>query len=237
MRPAVWRPPVEPSPAEQTIIGLVRRAKLLVWLRQHRHELFDEAFQAELAELAAAWKQSAKGQPPVAPAPLALATVLQAYTGASDDEVIEATVMDRRWQLVLDCLDAERAPFGKGTLVSFRARLIAHDLDTTWTGGWWDARWRWPRPPEGLVIGRCGRRWTPARCGALGGAGGGHQQLVGSRPACWVTPCARRWASSRGSRGGGCRGTRGSPRSPTRPAWRGLGLQRDGGVGPRRGRG
>src|SRR5688572_10462462 len=32
-------------------------------------------------------------------------------TGVSDDEVIEATVMDRRWQLVLDCLDCERPPF------------------------------------------------------------------------------------------------------------------------------
>jgi transposase len=37
--------------------------------------------------------------------------------------------MDRRWQLVLDCLDSERAPFGKGTLVRFRAALIAHGLD------------------------------------------------------------------------------------------------------------
>ena len=126
MRPPVWRPPIKPSPAEQTIIRLVRRAKLFVFLRQHRHELFDEAFQAELA---AAWKESPKGQPPVPPALLALATILQAYTGASDDEVIEATVMDRRWQLVLDCLDAERPPFSKGTLVGFRARLIGAGLD------------------------------------------------------------------------------------------------------------
>jgi transposase len=42
-----------------------------------------------------------------------LATILQAYTGASDDEVIEATVMDRRWQLVLDCLDATQPPFSR----------------------------------------------------------------------------------------------------------------------------
>jgi Transposase DDE domain/Transposase domain (DUF772) len=126
MRPSVWRPPVEPSPAEQTVIGLVRRAKLFVWLRLHRHQLFDEAFQAELA---AAWTDSPKGQPPVPPAQLALATILQAYTGASDDEVLEACVMDRRWQLVLDCLDASQAPFSKGTLVGFRARLIAHNLD------------------------------------------------------------------------------------------------------------
>jgi hypothetical protein len=37
--------------------------------------------------------------------------------------------MDRRWQLVLDCLDCEKAPFGKGTLVRFRAALIKRRLD------------------------------------------------------------------------------------------------------------
>ena len=63
------------------------------------------------------------------PAQLALATILQAYAKVSDDEVIEATVMDRRWQLVLDCLGAEEPPFSKGTLVGFRKRLIERDLD------------------------------------------------------------------------------------------------------------
>src|SRR5713226_5532081 len=126
MRPSMWRPPVQPSAAEQAVIKAVRRAKLFVFLRLHRHELFDEQFQAELAE---AYVDSPKGQPPVPPAQLALATILQAYTGVSDDEVIEATVMDRRWQLVLDCLDAGAPPFAKGTLVGFRARLIEHDLD------------------------------------------------------------------------------------------------------------
>ena len=126
VRPVVWRPPVEPSPAEQAVIKAVRRAKLFVFLRQHRHELFDEQFQAELAET---YVDSPKGQPPVPPAQLALATILQAYTGVSDDEVIEATVMDRRWQLVLDCMGAEEPPFSKGTLVGFRKRLIEHDLD------------------------------------------------------------------------------------------------------------
>jgi hypothetical protein len=37
--------------------------------------------------------------------------------------------MDRRWQLVLDCMDHTKAPFSKGTLVGFRARLIEHGLD------------------------------------------------------------------------------------------------------------
>ena len=126
VRPVVWRPPAEPSPAEQAVIKAVRRAKLFVFLRQHRHELFDEEFQAELAE---AYVDSPKGQPPVPPARLALATILQAYTKVSDDEVIEATVMDRRWQLVLDCMDAGEPPFAKGTLVAFRKRLIEKNLD------------------------------------------------------------------------------------------------------------
>jgi transposase len=117
---------VEPSPAERAVIKAVRRAKLFVFLRQHRHELFDEQFQAELAET---YVDSPKGQPPVPPARLALATILQAYAKVSDDEVIEATVMDRRWQLVLDCMGAEAPPFSKGTLVGFRKRLIEQDLD------------------------------------------------------------------------------------------------------------
>ncbi len=126
MRPVAWNPPVEPSPAEQAMIKAVRRAKLFVFLRQHRHELLDEQFQAELAET---YMDSPKGQPPVPPTRLALATILQAYAKAGDDEVIEATVMDRRWQLVLDCLGAEEPPFSKGTLVGFRQRLIESDLD------------------------------------------------------------------------------------------------------------
>jgi transposase len=126
VRPVVWRPPAEPSPAEQAVIKAVRRAKLFVFLRRHRHELFDEEFQAEMA---GTYVDSPKGQPPVPPARLALATILQAYTKASDDEVIEATVMDRRWQLVLDCMNAEEPPFSKGTLVAFRKRLIESDLD------------------------------------------------------------------------------------------------------------
>lgn len=126
VRPVVWRPSVEPSPAEQAVIKAVRRAKLFVFLRLHRHELFDEQFQAELAET---YVDSPKGQPPVPPARLALATILQAYAKVGDDEVIEATVMDRRWQLALDCLDADGPPFSKGTLVGSRKRLIRHNLD------------------------------------------------------------------------------------------------------------
>jgi len=126
MRPSLWHPPVDLADAEQAIVQRIRRAKLFVFLRRRRHEIFSDAVQAELAAL---YRDSPVGQPPLPPAQLALATILQAYCGVSDDEVIEATVMDRRWQLVLDCLDCPHPPFSKGTLVAFRALLIAHEWD------------------------------------------------------------------------------------------------------------
>jgi transposase len=105
---------------------LVKRAKLFVFLREHRHEIFDDPFQRELSEI---YGDTNLGQPPIPPARLALATILQAYTGVSDDEAMEAMVMDRRWQLVLDCLGSDEPPFSKWSLVNFRKRLIEGDLD------------------------------------------------------------------------------------------------------------
>lgn len=127
MRPQLWQPPVELSPAETAIVRRIHRAKLFVFLREQRHQLFTPDFQEELARTLYADKP--KGHPPIPPAQLALATILQAYTGVSDDEVIEATTMDRRWQLVLDCLDCPQPPFSKATLVAFRQRLIAQEGD------------------------------------------------------------------------------------------------------------
>ena len=62
---------------------------------------------------------------------LALATLLQAYGHVGDRDAVALTVMDKRWQLVLDCLGAEHLPFSQGTLCNFRMRLIAHNLDKT----------------------------------------------------------------------------------------------------------
>jgi hypothetical protein len=126
MQPPLWKPPIELSQQEEQIVKKIRKAKLFVFLREQRHELFNEAFQQELAKL---YRPAERGQPPIAPAMLALALILQAYMGISDDEVIEATLMDRRWQLVLDCLDSEQAPFSKGTLVAFRKLLIEAQMD------------------------------------------------------------------------------------------------------------
>lgn len=126
MRPPVWNPPIELLASEKKVAQRIRKAKLFLFLREIRHELFDDQFQQELAKV---FKDSSVGLCPVPPAQIALAIILQAYTGVSDDEAIEAMVMDRRWQLVLDCLDREQAPFGKGTLVRFRAALIACEGD------------------------------------------------------------------------------------------------------------
>jgi hypothetical protein len=126
MRPSLWHPPIELSAAEQKINQRIKRGQLFSFLRAHRHEIFTDAFQEELSSL---FKDSSVGQAPVYPAQLALATILQTYTKASDDEVIDCLLMDRRWQLTLDCLDCEQGTFGKGTLVRFRGVLIAKDFD------------------------------------------------------------------------------------------------------------
>ena len=126
MRPPYWNPPIELSEAEQSIISRIKRAKLFIFLRYNRHLLFDQQFQAELTTM---FKDSTVGHCPVPPAQLALALILQAYTGVSDDEVIEALVMDRRWQLVLNCHDCQNPPFSKGTLVNFRQAMIDFEVD------------------------------------------------------------------------------------------------------------
>jgi hypothetical protein len=154
----MWQPPVACSRLEREVIKRIKRARLFGWLREHRHELLDAAFQAELAGM---YDPRRLGQPPVPPAQLALATILQTYTGASDDEVLEATVMDRRWQLVLDCMDHAIAPFSKGTLVAFRARLIAADLDRRLV----ERTVELYAEGAGRRPGSSGRRWTPARSG------------------------------------------------------------------------
>jgi len=123
----LWKPPVALSSREQRIMKrLVRTRKLFGFLRLHRHELFDDAFQAELA---AVYRPTGAGAEPVSPAVLCMAMLLQAYLGTSDAEAVEMTVLDLRWQMVLDCLGAEEPAFGQGTLQQFRERVIAHGLD------------------------------------------------------------------------------------------------------------
>ena len=87
MRPSAWHPPVELLCAEQTIITCIKRAKLFVFLRYHRHELFNDAFQEELATL---YTPSLRGQPPIPPAQLAV-MAHQAFNECQSEMQILAT--------------------------------------------------------------------------------------------------------------------------------------------------
>ena len=76
--PPLWSPSVALSPAEQKVAARAApRKKLFVFFRAIRGELFDDAFQEELLAM---YRRTGAGKPPVPPALLAMATLLQAYT-------------------------------------------------------------------------------------------------------------------------------------------------------------
>src|SRR6202521_3023526 len=124
---ARWKPPVAPTRQEQFLLKRLDRVrKLLSFLRLHRHELFDDAFQEELASM---YRRTGAGKDALPPAMMAMAMLVQGYLGISDAEMVELTVVDLRVQLVLGCLDSEAPAFSQGALQGFRERLIAADLD------------------------------------------------------------------------------------------------------------
>ncbi len=131
MRPSPWMPPVELSKREETLLKRFKKRPLFSFLRRHRHRLFDESFQSELAAMYPE-DTEAGGRPPVSPAFLAMVTLLQAYTGLSDADTVEEAVADVRWRITLDLLgipEDGKAPFSQGALVAFRNRLVARGLD------------------------------------------------------------------------------------------------------------
>ncbi len=122
-----WSPSQSTTKQEERLLARLKRTrKLFRFLREHRLELFDDAFQAELESM---YRDSGAGKDPVSPALMAMATLLQGYVGASDAEAVELTMVDLRWQMVLDRLGATTPAFSQGALHDFRQRLIAHDLD------------------------------------------------------------------------------------------------------------
>ena len=124
---ARWRPRQSVTKQEEMLLGRLRKGrKLFAFLREYRDEVFDETFQAELGTM---YRDSGAGKPATAPALLAMATLLQGYDGVSDAEAVECTVVDLRWQLVLDRLGSAEAAFAQDTLRQFRERLIRADLD------------------------------------------------------------------------------------------------------------
>jgi hypothetical protein len=122
-----WRPRTDYTRQEQVLRRRLKRTgKLFGFLRDCRHELFDDEFQAELEAM---YRDTGAGREPVPPAMLAMVVLLQTYEGVSDAEAVELTVVDLRWQMVLDRLGSDEPAFGQGTLVAFRERLIRSEMD------------------------------------------------------------------------------------------------------------
>lgn len=125
----LWKPTVELSEREQRLLKLAGKSrKLFVFLREHRHELFDDAFQEDLASM---YRQTGQGQSPRPPAMMCMGLLLQAYLQTSDAEAVRLSTTDRCWQMVLGTLDENEAEpaFSQGGLQQFRDRLIATEMD------------------------------------------------------------------------------------------------------------
>ena len=110
--------------AEKVAAGLRPASKFYGFLWEIRDELFADGFEEELMAT-----YEPRGQEPCPPALLAMVLLLQRYDGLSDADAVDAAENDRRWQLVLSTLGDDKVPFGQGTLVRFRLRMIANDLD------------------------------------------------------------------------------------------------------------
>lgn len=122
----IWKPAVELSRGEAFIAKRCQGRRVFVFLRELRHQIFDEEMQQRLH---AAYTKVERGQDRVPPAQLGLAMLLQAALRVPDHEVVELTVMDKRWQMVLGCMGAEEPLFSQGTFFNFRQRMIEHGLD------------------------------------------------------------------------------------------------------------
>ena len=124
-----WNPTVKCSEREQRLLKLAGKSrKLFVFLREHRHELFDDGFQGELEAM---YRQTGQGETPQPPALMCMGLLLQAYLQTSDAEAVRLSTSDRCWRMVLGTLDEneDESPFSQGGLQQFRERLIASEMD------------------------------------------------------------------------------------------------------------
>jgi len=122
-----WRPRQGYTKQEEVLLRRLRKGrKLFAFLRDYRHELFDDSFQAELESM---YRDTGAGKDPTPPALLAMTLLLQSYDRMSDFEAVEMTVVNLRWQMVLDRLGQDEAAFAQDTLREFRERLIRSDMD------------------------------------------------------------------------------------------------------------
>jgi hypothetical protein len=122
-----WQPREEQTKQEKFLLKrLGRTRKLFAFLRLYRRQIFNDGMQRELESM---YRDTGAGKSPVTPGLMAMATLLQGYAGSSDAETVELTVVDLRWQMVLDVLGAVEPAFSQGAFQEFRQRLIKTDMD------------------------------------------------------------------------------------------------------------
>ena len=122
-----WNVPIDLTKQEKWICSKLKRTgKLFIFLRQNRHLIFTEEINRKLLSM---YDDHPRGKPSVAPALLAMASLLQAYGQVSDASAVLDSIFDQRWQMVLGCLGHDMAPFSQGTLCDFRHRLVRYNLD------------------------------------------------------------------------------------------------------------
>jgi hypothetical protein len=124
-----WNPAVPCSEREERLLKLAGKSrKLLVFLRERRHEIFDEAFQSELEMM---YRDSGQGEEAQPPAMLCMAMLLQGYLQVSDAEAVRLSATDNCWRMVLATLSkkGDKPAFSQGGLQQFRERVVRHDMD------------------------------------------------------------------------------------------------------------
>jgi hypothetical protein len=122
-----WKPTTKISQQEEYILKRCRKKrKLFSFLRECRATLFDDALQEELEAM---YRNTGAGKEPLCPAIMAMALILQGYLRISDADAVELSVVDLRWQMVLDRFGKKKPAFSQGALFEFRERLIEHDMD------------------------------------------------------------------------------------------------------------
>ena len=198
----MWNPPIVLTSEEQKIAARTRKTRKFLCF------CASIAMSCSTQICSTRWPTAIArpgGHEPVEAGLLALATLLQAYCHVGDRDAVELTVMDKRWQMVLDCLGAEHPP-------SVRAPCLTSGCDsspTTWTRPCWIGPSHWRSTPEASVPGNCARSWTPRRCSALqpgrrhveparpcaaqGGGPGGPGHWTRPRRYLWRTQGCRWW--------------------------------------------
>jgi len=124
-----WCPPIPCNEREERLLKLAGRSrKLLVFLRERRHEVFDDTFQGELELM---YRDSGQGEEPQPPALMCMATILQCYLQVSDAEAVRLSATDNCWRMVLGTLGKEedKPAFSQGGLQQFRERMVRYDMD------------------------------------------------------------------------------------------------------------